>query len=189
MTAKYLLPCPCGRQIVVEKRQAGQTIVCSCGTSLSAPTLLDMTGLEPAPPEAVPQPASSTWGPRQRLRLLGIMLVLTALAFGVLLYIKRPVSRFDVIDPERIRQTARTFTPAHTWDIWELMKKGLDRRTDLQYAAAVDRFHLWQAAVAAIALSGVALMIAAGALGASGGGAARAVPIIYAASETGDSSS
>ena len=116
------------------------------------------------------------------------MLVLTALAGGVWLFIERPRSRFDVIDPERIKQRAATFTPGRTWDIWELMKKGLDRRTDLQYAAAVDRFHVKQAAVAAIALAGVAL-IAVGVLGASGGGAARAVPIIYAASETGDSSS
>jgi hypothetical protein len=169
VTAKYLLPCDCGRQIVVEKRQAGQTMLCSCGASLSAPTLLDMTGLEPAAPEPVIEPAPSTWGSQQRLRMLGILLVLAALAGGVWLFFERPRSRFDVIDPERIRETCQSFTPSHTWDVWERMKKGLDRRTDLQYAAAVERFHVWQAAVAAIALAGAA-MIAIGTVGARGQG-------------------
>ncbi len=164
MSAKYLLPCVCGRQIVVESRQAGQTMLCSCGASLSAPTLLDMTGLEPAPAEAVLEPAASTWGSAERLRLLGIMLLLTAVAGGMWLYVGRPKSRFDVIDPEQIRQRAQTFAPSRTWDLWEIMKKGLDRRTDQQYAGAVERFHVWLAVVAAIALAGVAL-IAIGSIG------------------------
>ena len=154
-------------------------MVCPCGASLSAPTLLDMTHLEPAPAEPVAESVSSTWGLRQRLRFLGIVLVLIALGGGVWLVIERPKSRYDLIDPERIRQSARHFTPSRTWDIWELMKKGLDRRTDLPYEAAVDRFHLWQAGVAAVALAGLAL-IAAGTLGAKR---------TYAARETGDSSS
>ena len=49
------------------------------------------------------------------------------------------------------------------------MKQGLDRRTDQKYAAAVERFRVWQVAVAIIALAGVAL-IAVGGVGASGGG-------------------
>jgi hypothetical protein len=97
------------------------------------------------------------------------MLVVTAVAGGVWLYVERPKSRFDVIDPEQVRQRAMTFAPSRTWDLWEIMKKGLDRRTDQQYAAAVERFHVWLAAVAAIALAGVAL-IAVSALAAGGRG-------------------
>jgi hypothetical protein len=100
---------------------------------------------------------------------LGILLVLTALAGGVGLYAERPRSRFDVIDPERIREACQSYTPARTWDLWEHMKKGLDRRTDVQYAAAVEQFHFWQAVVAAVALAGGAL-IAVGSLRARAGG-------------------
>ncbi len=92
-------------------------------------------------------------------------MVVTALAAEACLLIARPTSRFDVVDPEVIRQAAKTFTPSHTWDMWELMKKGLDRRTDQEYAAAVDRFHMRQVAVGLLALAGIA-MVAASALGA-----------------------
>jgi hypothetical protein len=124
-----------------------------------------MTALEPAPPEPLQTPASSSWGWQERLQLLGILMVVTALAAEACLLIARPTSRFDVVDPEVIRQAAKTFTPSHTWDMWELMKKGLDRRTDQEYAAAVDRFHMRQVAVGLLALAGIA-MVAASALGA-----------------------
>lgn len=101
------------------------------------------------------------------MRLLGIVLVLMALTGGVWLFFERPRSRFEEIDPERIRETAKSFAPVRTWDLWELMKSGLDRRTDQKYAAAVDRFHVWEAAVAAIGLAGVA-PLAIGSIGARG---------------------
>ena len=86
MIAKYLLPCTCGRQIVVEPRQAGQIIPCSCGASLQAPTLLDMTALEPAPMVSVSGAAPVDLGLKHRLRLLGTVLVLVAIGVGVWLY-------------------------------------------------------------------------------------------------------
>ncbi len=169
MSAKYLLPCPCGRQIVVEPRQAGQTIPCGCGALLQIPTLLDMNALEPAPPESVSEPLRSTWGFRHRLRLLGIVLVLTALVGGAWLYRERPISRFDAIDPAHIRQTAQKLPPSRTWEIWETMKQGLDRRTDQQYADDMEKFYLWQAFFVGIAVIGIAL-IAAGMVGMRGTG-------------------
>lgn len=159
MTVKYLLPCSCGRQIVIEPRQAGETISCSCGASLQTPTLLNMTTLELAPPESVREP-SSNWGLKHRVRLLGTVLVVSAIFGGVWLFLKRPISPFDTIDPERIRQTAQKFSPLQTWDIWETMKQGLDRRTDQQYAAALLRFRLRQGVVIAVALLGVGLIAA-----------------------------
>jgi hypothetical protein len=131
---------------------------------LQVPTLLDMTTLEPAPPEPTPKPSGSTWGLRHQLRLLGIVLVLTAVGGGTWLYVERPVSRFDTIDPENIRQTAKSLSPSRTWDIWQTMQQGLDRRTDQQYAAAVLRFRAWQVVIGVVALLGVAL-IAGGTVG------------------------
>jgi hypothetical protein len=171
VSAKYLLPCPCGQQVVVDTRQAGQTILCSCGASLPAPTFLEMTALEPAPSQSVSEPAAATWNWQRRVRFLGTVLVLIAFAGGVWLYVRRPISR--TIPPERIRQIAHSLPPSRTWDIWETMKQGLDRRTDQKYADAIERFHVWQVAVALVALAGVAL-IAVGTFGAREGGIGRA---------------
>jgi hypothetical protein len=97
------------------------------------------------------------------------VLVVTALVGGIWLYLKRPKSAFDTIDPEHVRQNAKKLLPSRTWDIWTTMKQGLDRRTDQQYAAAVLRFRVWQVTVAVVALCGIGL-IAAGTMGARGEG-------------------
>jgi hypothetical protein len=167
VSAKYLLPCRCGRQIVVEPRQAGRSAPCSCGELLEVPTWHDMAALEPAPPEPAPESPPSNWGLKHRLRFVGVVLVLVALVGGAWLYRARPVSRFDVIDPEQIQRTYQKLPPSQTWDIWEYMKQGLDRRTDQQYADAVLRFRLWQAVVSGAAALGVALIVV-GTVGARG---------------------
>lgn len=169
MSAKYLLPCPCGGQTVVEPRQAGQTITCSCGASLPVPTLLGMTALEPAPVEPVAESPHSTWGVKHRLRLVGTVLLLAALVGGIWLYIERPVSRYNMIDPERIQQMAAKLSPLEAWNVWEIMKQGLDRHTDKKYAAAVSRFRLGQTVVGAAALVGIGLIVLS-AIGTSGKG-------------------
>ena len=160
MTAKYLLPCVCGQQTTVEPRQAGETVPCSCGKPLQIPTLREMTALEPAPPESIPERPRSTWGMKHGLRLIGIMLVLAALAGGAWLCMKRPVSQFDTLDPETIQQTYRQFSPLQTWDYWEYMKKGLDRRMDQQYLRDVAVHRVGQIAVGVTALLGIALIVA-----------------------------
>ena len=163
MNARYLLPCRCGQHVVVEPRQAGQTIVCGCGASLQVPTLLDMTVLDPAPPEPAEPASGPVWGFRDGMRLVGIVLVLTAIVF--LLLLKRPVSRFETIDPEQIRMTAERLSPVRTWEIWETMQQGLDRRTDEQHMADVQKFHLRQVIWACVALVGLGLIAASAAGG------------------------
>ena len=161
MTAKYLLPCPCGQQIVIEPRQAGETVPCSCGASLLIPTWLAMTDLEPATSEPAPALSQSTWGLKHRLRLLGAVFVLIGLVGGIWLYLEwRTLAQRRLVDPEQLRQTAQKLLPSQTWDIWQTMKQGLDRRTDQQYAAAVSEFHVKQGFVAALALLGIFLIVA-----------------------------
>lgn len=89
-----------------------------------------------------------------------MFLAVTAVVGVVWLYVARPISRFDTIDPEQIRQTAQKLPPSQAWGIWESMKQGLDRRTDEAYEAAVLRFRVWQGVVAALALLGIALVVA-----------------------------
>jgi hypothetical protein len=159
MTARYLLPCRCGQQIVVEPRQAGETVACTCGATLSIPTLLDIKNLDPAP-QADPAKTSRTmWSAKHQLRLLGMALLAAAMIGGVWLHMTRPTSRFDAVDPERIRENYKTFSPVVTWEAWTYMQKGLDRRIDVQYATAMSMYRAWQAVVGVLAIVGVAMLI------------------------------
>ncbi len=161
MTTKYLLPCSCGSQITVEPRQAGQAIPCSCGATLQVPTLLDMTALEEAPQEPTSASPPSSWGAAGGLQFLGSILVALSIALGVfLLVVDRPRSRFDAIDPDEIRASAQKMPPAQTWEVWQTMKQGLDRRTDQQYMARVGMFQVKLVFTAILALLGIGLFVA-----------------------------
>jgi hypothetical protein len=169
VSVKYLLPCRCGRQIIVEPREAGQTTVCPCGQSLLIPTMLEMTALELAPAEAS-LPSEHVWGWQHRMLLLGAMLLAAAIIGGISLHWNRPVAPIDAIDPDAMRQTADKLSPIQTWHYWGLMKQGLDRRTDQIYSAALTRFHVWQAVSGVVGLIGLALIGAGMTMGKKRGG-------------------
>ena len=62
--------------------------------------MLEMTALEFAPQESVsPQGPTAAWGMSQQLALLGATVTVVAIAIGIVLYVQRPVSRFDRLDP------------------------------------------------------------------------------------------
>lgn len=163
MTRKYLLPCVCGLETAVEPRQAGETVVCSCGSPLQVPTMREIANLEIAPPESAPSPAAATrWGTPQRLVLLGTAIAAAAILAGIAMFIIRPVSRFAVIDPEQIRRSAKNMTPAYAWDVWETLKQGLDRRTDQQYENAMEKFYVWEGVAGGATLIGMGLIVVGG---------------------------
>ena len=160
VSVQYLLPCPCGQQIVIEPRQAGEMVRCVCGASVQVPTLLEITSLEPAPSASVVEPVQSTWGLKQQLRLLGIMLLLVSCVGVVLLHVGRPVSRFDMIDPEQIRRIGK-----ESLSVAVLGNLGDDEaRFGPSHGPAIRgcraRFHVWQIVVAGTALVSVALIVA-----------------------------
>lgn len=64
----YLLNCPCGKEIIVTRSQAGQDVTCDCGNKLSVPTLRGLNQLRTAdnlaesrPTATTLQTAESTW--------------------------------------------------------------------------------------------------------------------------------
>jgi hypothetical protein len=158
VSVKYLLPCRCGRQIVVETREAGQTSVCPCGQSLPIPTMLEITRLEPAPIETG-GPSESMWGWQHRLILLGVTLLAMAFVGGFLLHRFRPIAPIDAIDPHAVQQSANRLSPLQTWHYWQLMKQGLDRHVDQRYAERMSLYNTGQGAVAVVALAGIALIV------------------------------
>jgi hypothetical protein len=162
MSAKYLLPCRCGKNAVVEPRQAGEAIVCSCGATLDVPTMLAIGRLDVAAEEMDQLELRPGWGWPERLLAIGLLSLMLSVAAGAWLAWTRPISRFSLIDPERIRQSAKNLSAAQTWEIWEGMKQGIDRRTDQQYADAVRKHQLWMITAGTVGLIGAGL-IAAGA--------------------------
>jgi hypothetical protein len=135
---KYLLPCPCGQNTVVEPRQAGETIFCACGASLSVPTVRQMAKLELA--EEVDPSSSQTWGSRERMLLIGGGLFGIGLVLGLWLAFHQPVTRFDFIGPDRIRQNAASMSLSKSWDAWTSLKRGINPAPDPVYESWVRDF-------------------------------------------------
>jgi hypothetical protein len=167
VTTKYLLPCRCGKQIVVEPREAGQTSLCPCGQSLLIPTMRQMSDLEPAPVETAGKP-ERVWGWQQGLLVLGIALAVVALSLGYIFRSHRPIAPIDAIDPQAVRETAERLSPLQTWHYWELMKQGLDRRVDQRYAEKMSLYHIQQGFAAVLGLAGIALIGTSVAIGKNG---------------------
>ena len=149
---------------MVETRQAGETIRCACGSPLQVPAMLEITALEPARQDS-PQPSAAVWGTHNRLVLLGSVLAGLAVVAAIVLNIERPVSRFGSIDPYQIWRSAQGMPPAYAWDVWQELKKGLDRRIDEQYMASMVTFHILEGVLAGAAVIGVALIAAGMILG------------------------
>lgn len=128
MSMMYLLPCSCGAKLPVERRQAGETVRCGCGTSLEVPSLMKMENLEPAEPESVDGRPSDQWGIRQSVILLGAVIAMLGLALGVFLVLSRPEPFVLDIPPELVRREVRTFSPRRSWENWRYMSaNGLNR--------------------------------------------------------------
>jgi hypothetical protein len=161
VSVKYLLPCACGRTVPVESRQAGQTVVCACGAALEVPTLLRLAALEQQQPAAAPPPPAASWGIRQAIALVGLAVLLGALAAAVYLCFQRPLLR--TIDPQEIRDQVQRMPPAVTLKHWELLRdQGLDPRDTGEvdrYDEKVLRYRLWWAAVLLAAIVGIATIV------------------------------
>ena len=107
MTAKYLLQCPCGRDAVVDRVGRARQSLVPVDRRCWFPRCWKWPSLEPARAESLTEPKRSAWGLRQRLWLLGAVLLLAAVGGGVWLYAARPISRFAVFSPELLQENAK----------------------------------------------------------------------------------
>jgi hypothetical protein len=82
---QYLLPCSCGEKVRVEPAQAGGLVACTCGQSLTVPTLRGLRALEEAPADVANLRGGRRWGPVQGA-LFSIGLVVTVVALAVVTY-------------------------------------------------------------------------------------------------------
>ena len=124
MDERYLLPCPCGRQVPVTRRQAGETVRCACGELLEVPTLLRLRSLPRAAEPAPAAPSGAAWGLRHRLWLLGTVIFVLAAVPIVVLVLRFPSPPQKVSPPpEQIRERYRAYSAVETWVRWHQLKR------------------------------------------------------------------
>ena len=168
---QYLLPCECGRKIPVAASQAGETVVCECGRSLSAPKLRELRQLEAQTVEE-DRPRGAAWSPLQGglfvagavMLLISILaLAYTALQRGSLMTEK------PEFNPEFVQQLMAEIdsnSPAENLDVWrhDILEHGLERPGDPAYLVHREADELLTRRLmifGAAATFGLALIIAA----------------------------
>jgi hypothetical protein len=72
---KYLLPCECGKGIVIDASQAGQRIECSCGALLEVPTLRGVRELEPVQAATSGSRPTADWDSTRGMIFAGSLLL------------------------------------------------------------------------------------------------------------------
>lgn len=107
----YLLPCSCGRDIRIEPRQAGETVLCECGETCAIPTMREVQRLRPAPAVGISSTATkSAWENPQRLLVTGLVLLLLAAIAAVILYGQFPAQFAGLPAPEAERQRVESMS-------------------------------------------------------------------------------
>ncbi|MBN2023363.1 MAG: hypothetical protein JW809_11295 [Pirellulales bacterium] len=165
MTTQYRLPCPCGSFVLVDPRQAGQTVRCECGRTLDVPTMRAIGELEPVvlAQDAARHPL--VWGVRQRVLLAGWVLVLASV--GTLLYfwlLTKPESPARFFAPERIQRGTERLTLVETFMLWErLQQEALARQhPDLaEYAKALLAYRIRMGVTSVFLAIGVLTLLGA----------------------------
>jgi hypothetical protein len=137
MTTHYLLPCNCGKKNEVDSGQAGLNIRCSsCGAELAVPTMRGLNQLEraEAPPADRRQVASSqsTWGARQALVFLGIVVLLGAALPTALTWYAYPQPPRLRDDFEKLnRSNIDPMTLLQTWDLWTHLRQDFSEEAEI----------------------------------------------------------
>ncbi|MBW3596492.1 MAG: hypothetical protein KY475_04360 [Planctomycetes bacterium] len=137
---QYLLPCECGRRVPVATSQAGETVVCECGRSLTAPKLRELRQLEPhAVKETAPR--RPVWSFRQGVMFVaGIVVLLISIVTLVItgmqrssLYTEKPEFHPEFIE-QQLAQIDRN-SPVENLELWrhEILEHGLTRPGDPGY--------------------------------------------------------
>jgi hypothetical protein len=180
---RYFLPCSCGRKIPLSATQAGETLRCECGKSLTAPTLRELRQLEPAADTAPAPRRRLAWSPTQGvLFALGGVLVLVAGVILGMTAFQRQQLRTDKprIIPESMDvylAEIDTNTPLQNFEVWqtEILQEGLQRQPpEYVLHRQVARVLRWIMIIAGTGGAiGLGMIIAAFVLRPRGAGAAR----------------
>jgi hypothetical protein len=103
----------------VETRQAGESLVCDCGTKVAVPTLRQLRQL-PAAREETTAAAGPAWGLREAAITVCLLLAAVCLTLsGVSRYSERPVPSIDAVKySENVDRLVSNMTPLEGWQRW-----------------------------------------------------------------------
>jgi len=162
VNAIYLLPCPCGRKIPVQPRQAGEIVTCECGTSLEVPTLLGLKTLERAEVPVEPKTAKPDWSAGHSLILLGAVIIFASIVLGGWLFWARPTDPYANFNPDQMRKLAENLTPLGSWRLWQRLESGgLEHRklgVEIAFADQQAQHRIYWSLLAIIAGTGLTLV-------------------------------
>ncbi|MBN1910710.1 MAG: hypothetical protein JW818_13275 [Pirellulales bacterium] len=157
MSLTYLLPCPCGQKIPVETTLAGESVVCrQCGQTVEVPTLLRLKQLEMVSIED----SKSAWGTRQKVFLVGLVIIAAGIGVTVWCLLTWPLSPADQITHDHLVQYIDNFTLLGTYREWETLRRGVTPFPgEEKYHAAVTHHQFWLVVCGLILVAGVVVLI------------------------------
>ena len=135
----------------MEATQSGQEITCQCGQRLEVPTMRKLSTLKRAKRPEKGRPTTSTWGARQAVLLIGIIITLGGSAFAARVYYRRPTI-----------PAIQDLTPYQSWFVWQgELRPGLRQPPPWEqtYLEAMKRFRRWMGLAGTIVGLGVVTMI------------------------------
>ena len=123
--SRYLLPCSCGKSIAVSVSQAGDKVHCECGQELEVPTLRQLRELAP---EQTDSTESASWGFRQGVITLGLILASLMAATSGWFYATQPtpLQPFDASAwTEKVEEDLAVVDSPLAWSLWQARYKPL----------------------------------------------------------------
>jgi len=125
----------------------------TAGRSTATPQTGQASGVHPASGRSTIRRSTSVWGPRQRLVLIGGVVIVLGLGLAAAFYALRP----QWIDMERLE-------PIGTWRLWHDLRQGIEQRPDWeeQYTRSVASYHRWM--IVASVVVGIGVLLVAGPL-------------------------
>jgi hypothetical protein len=141
MTTAYLLPCACGEKLRIDASQAGLDVRCRCGKDVKAPTLRGLSQLERVEEDAATKPPQQ-WGTRQRLVLIGSLIVSCGLGVAGWYWYNTPPSELRVsIDSRLPKQLAEQIGAMSAEELIETWNKVAKEELDRTEPAELANYH------------------------------------------------
>lgn len=124
MPDQFLLPCECGQAIPIEVSQAGQEVTCSCGRSMSVPSMRAIRQLEPAKTNTSAPAEKAAWNPVKGFIFgFGALLIVGGLiTAGHSYFVYSRVADYKPSNAELDLQLEQIdkLTADHLWEFWKV---------------------------------------------------------------------
>ncbi|NQU22739.1 MAG: hypothetical protein HQ567_15790 [Candidatus Nealsonbacteria bacterium] len=158
MSATYLLPCSCGKTTEVRPHQAGEMLSCPCGATLEVPTVLQMAHLEQVPMEPGSARPSTSWGLRQSMVLIGVLIALLGIGLTVGLFVTRP----QLLDTDEVHDLVNAKSAVQSWlsyreDLRIFGPAWHSKKRDAALAEDVFRRNVWMGVTLTLTAGGIIL--------------------------------